>query len=64
MSIDLERFCCILNIIMPSLFESTCIGVAGCVCTISSNVVLTTMDFMELINRAAHSTSEADAITF
>ena len=50
---------------MPSQIEfSTCIGVDGCGCPISSNVVMITVSSLVLINRAAHSSSEADAITF
>ena len=51
--------------IMPTQVElSTYSGVDDCVCTISSNVVHTTIASLELINRAAHSSSKVDAITF
>ena len=65
MSISLERFCCILQFIMPSQVELyTYIGVAGYGCSISSSVVMTNMASMVLIKRAAHSASESDVITF
>ena len=42
----------------------TFIGVVGFGFTISSNVVCTRIVYLVLIKRAAHSTSEADAIAF
>ena len=39
-------------------------GVDVCGCPISSNVVHKIMSLLKLIKRAAHSDSEADAMTF
>ena len=65
MSIALESFCCILLLMIPSQVElSTCIGVAVCGCLIYSNVVLNTMACLDFIKISAHSSPEADDITF
>ena len=65
MSVALERFCCIFQSNIQSQVElPTYIDVDSCRCTISYNVVLNIMASLILINRAAHSVLEADAITF
>ena len=41
-----------------------CIGVGGCLCPISSSVILMIFPSFALMNKAASSASAADAITY
>ena len=65
MTIALELFCCIFLFLVPwNIKFFTCIGVNGCGCIVSSNVVCTTMEYLDLINRYVQSTSEAYSVPF
>ena len=65
MSIALERFCFIFQLIRPShvdLYIKIC--VAGCGFSIYHNMVLTNMASLASIKRDSHYASEADSTTF
>ena len=65
MSIALDRFCCIVEFIMPSVVElSICTRVDGCACPISSNVMCKGTADLQLVKVAPHSASDAVDMTF
>ena len=64
MSIALDRFCCIVEFIMPSVVESSiCTGVGGCVCPISSSVTRKGTAALQLMKVAPHSASDVADMT-
>jgi hypothetical protein len=64
MSIAFVRFGCIFPLITPSAIElSVCIGVGGCLCPISSKIILMYTDSRAMIYNAASSASVADVMT-
>ena len=65
MSIALDRFCCIVEFIMPSVVElSICTGVGGWACPISSSVMSNGMAALQFMKVAPHSASDAADMKF
>ena len=65
MKIALECFGCIFIFMMPSQVELRAfMNVESSGCHISSNLVHKTINSLALTKRSAHSTSEADTMTF
>ena len=65
MSIALDRFCCIVEFIMPSVVElSICTGVGGCACPFSYSVMRKGKSALQLIKVAPRSASDAADMTF
>ena len=65
MSIALDRFCCIVELVMPSVVElSICNGVGGCACPIYSSVMRRGTTALQLMKVAPHSAYDAMDITF
>ena len=64
MFITLDRFCCIVEIIMPSVVEfSICTRVGGCVCPIYSSVMHRGTAALQLMKVGPHSASDATDMT-
>ena len=65
MSIDLERLCLMVLLVMPEAVElSILMGVGGCGCPISARMVLNIITSCPFTNSAPISASAADAMTF
>ena len=64
MSIDLDRFCCIVEFMMSSVVElSIWTGVEGCGFTIYSSMILRGTEALHLMKVAAHLALEAAEMT-
>ena len=64
MSIALDRFCCIVEFIMPSVVElSICTGVGGYAYPISSSIMRKVTAALQSMKVAPHSSSDAADMT-
>ena len=64
-SMDFPRFCCILPLtIAPAIEFSVCSGMGGCLCPISSKMIMMYTSSRAMMYNAANYTSVSDDTTF